>query len=180
MKEEMVMPMNPTIDAGSLHLRLPKATDKSHWLAVANQPDVLALGLLDFELAMRNWEDQVYGLFVVTESSSGKVLGIAGAARPFRCIGPHLLAALHPEARTKPLPGSDTLGVLACRAVVSWCHDAVDLQLFAHVEPPNEKGHRLALTLGGHLLPEDSELRLPGYDSSVQADYVFHRPSSAR
>ena len=150
--KKTTMPTSPTIDASPLHLRLPKLADREDWLVIAEQADVVDLGLHDFDRAMSTWEDHGYGLFVVTDRSSGKLLGMAGAARPFRCIGPHLLAAFHPEARAKPQPGSDTLGVLACRGVVSWWQDAFDLQLFAHVEPPNKKGHRLALALGGHLL----------------------------
>lgn len=174
------MPTRPTIDASPLHLRLPVLADQDDWLAIAKQPDVLDLGLLEFKLAMSTWDDQGYGLFVVTEEASGEVLGLAGASKPFRCIGPHLLAAFHPKARAKPQPGSDTLGVLACRGVVSWWQDTFDLELFAHVAPQNKKGHRLALALGGHLLSENSELRLPDYLASVQADYVFHRPNMAK
>lgn len=76
------MPTRPTIDASPLHLRLPVLADQDDWLAIAKQPDVLDLGLLEFELAMSAWEDRGYGLFVVTGAVPNSTGHPFGAGRP--------------------------------------------------------------------------------------------------
>lgn len=131
-------------------------------MSIARLRDARAVGLRSIRHAADHWAADGYGTFVVADDQ-GQVLGVAGLARPFRCVGPHLVCAVQPNHRER------RVALAACAAVIGWWNSLNSVPVYAHVEPANEAGQRLAEALGGTLTRPTAE----GTLESTCVDYVF-------
>jgi hypothetical protein len=148
--------------------------DKRAWEELARRTDVVSLGLGSADSAVAHWKAHGYGPFALFWRDTSEFCGVAGLAKPWRCDGPHLLAAMLPAWRGIVEGRRESLTFEACREVLAWWFGLGRGEPFAHVEPRNKKGRHLAEALGGiRVAPRQ------GYFRETMADYIFRRPASS-
>lgn len=162
--------MEKDLNVGRLRLRRPVVSDAKAWELLSEVPDIDSFvspgklgdvidGWSDLD---DGWWERCCHLYLIDENAT--VVGLVGLARRFRNAGPHLLCGMLPGWRGAYREG-ESRALRACRRVLLLAKRCVP-SVYAHVDPSNKKGARLAEALGGIRVAPSEE-----YDPEQMIDY---------
>lgn len=176
----MIDPAAPTtLTTARLRLRPPRPDDAAFHHALHSDPATHehapwalvsdpAQNRLTLEVWLEHWATEGFGYWVVEESGSGRLVGMAGVRRLVRVPGLNLyyrfIAGVHGQG----------YGTEASRAVVTWATEWLPgEQVAAVIRPENEASRRTAARSG---LSLTGEFRYPDDPPERGAGELWHPP----